>query len=146
MSENQVQKTDREFINRLPEWMHTFVLKYKSNTASTFIFHGNIRDFLSQRTVDDEFKFVRIQDYFAEVLFGYKDHILCYDRSAGISFIENPNNKQDPYATRNDFIQSVIDRNGLTASNYKEREKKLFNRSLTNSFEQLEKYFYKKLE
>ncbi|MBP5448854.1 MAG: AAA family ATPase, partial [Spirochaetales bacterium] len=144
MSDQQNQHQDRDFIRRLPEWAKTFAVKYRSNTSSTFIFHGNIRDFLSQRTFDDEFKFVKIQDYFADILFGHKGRIICYDRSSGISFIENPYNKY-PDETRNDFIQLMIDRD-VTASNYKEKEKKLFNRSLTNSFELLESYFYKKLE
>ncbi|MBP5707051.1 MAG: AAA family ATPase, partial [Spirochaetales bacterium] len=143
MGENQIQK-NAEFIKRLPEWAKIFALKYLSNTSSTFIFHGNIRDFLSQRSADDEFKFVRIQDYFADILFGYSGRIICYDRSSGISFVENPYNK-NPDETRNDFIQSMIDRD-VTAATYKEKEKKLFNRSLTSSFELLEKYFYKKLE
>ena len=49
MSDHLIQK-NYNFIRKLPEWAKTFAIKYCSNTASTFIFHGNIRDFLPQRT------------------------------------------------------------------------------------------------
>ena len=144
MGEGQIQKNS-DFINRLPKWARTFAIKYCSNTSSTYIFHGNIRDFLSQRDSQNQFKFVRIQDYFADIMFGYKGRILCYDRSSGISFVENPYEKNDPYATRNDFIKCMLDPD-VNANNYQEKIKKLFNKNMQHSFEVLEKYFYKKLE
>ncbi|HOV15434.1 MAG TPA: AAA family ATPase, partial [Spirochaetota bacterium] len=141
MSEHLIQK-NYNFIKKLPEWAKIFAIKYCSNTASTFIFHGNIRDFLPQRTEDENFKFVKIQDYFADVLFGYKGKILCYDRSSGITFIESPYNKED--TTKNDFINTML--SGTANANKSEKIKKMFSRNLTNSFEMLEKYFYKKIE
>jgi hypothetical protein len=36
---------------------------------------------------DDEFNFVKIQDYIAEVLFGNRDIIVFYDRSSGVTFL-----------------------------------------------------------
>ncbi len=141
VSEHLIQK-NYNFIRKLPEWAKTFAIKYCSNTASTFIFHGNIRDFLPQRTEDENFKFVKIQDYFADVLFGYRGKIVCYDRSSGITFIENPYNKEE--STKNDFINTML--SGSSYTNKHEKIKKLFTRNLTNSFEILEKYFYKKVE
>ncbi len=141
MSEHLIQK-NYNFIRKLPEWAKTFAIKYCSNTASTFIFHGNIRDFLPQRTEDENFKFVKIQDYFADVLFGYKGKILCYDRSGGITFIESPYGKED--ATKNDFINTMV--SASSNSSKIDKIKKLFSRNLTNSFEIMEKYFYKKIE
>ena len=142
MSQHLIQK-NYHFIKKLPEWAKTFAIKYCSNTASTYIFHGNIRDFLSQRTEEDEFKFVKIQDYFADILFGYKGKILCYDRSSGITFVENPY-ENTPNQTKNDFINTLMPH--TNSSNRSERLKKLFSRNLSHSFEILEKYFYKKIE
>jgi ATP-dependent 26S proteasome regulatory subunit len=142
MSQHLIQK-NYNFIKKLPEWAKTFAIKYCSNTASAFIFHGNIRDFLSQRTEEDEFKFVKVQDYFADILFGYKGKILCYDRSSGVTFVENPY-EQTPNLTKNDFINTLMP--NTNQSNKAERMKKLFSRNLSHSFEMLEKYFYKKIE
>ena len=108
MSEHLIQK-NYDFIKRLPSWAKTFAIKYCSNTASTYIFHGNIRDFLAQRTEEDEFRFVEIQDYIGDALFGYNGKILCYDRSSGISFVENPYNQLDPDASKNDYIHTMND-------------------------------------
>jgi ATP-dependent 26S proteasome regulatory subunit len=142
MSQHLIQK-NYNFIKKLPEWAKIFAIKYCSNTASTFIFHGNIRDFLSQRTEEDEFKFVKVQDYFADILFGYKGKIMCYDRSSGITFIESPFEPPEN-STKNDFIKTMISSNNILGN--KEKVKKLFTRNLTQSFEHLEKYFYKKIE
>jgi len=142
MSQHLIQK-NYNFIKKLPEWSKTFAIKYCSNTASTFIFHGNIRDFLSQRTDEDEFKFVKVQDYFADILFGYKGKILCYDRSSGITFIENPYDKNES-STKMDFINTLVANPGN--SDNKDKIKRLFSRHLTTSFDNLEKYFYAKIE
>jgi len=142
MPEHQIQK-NYNFIKKLPEWAKTFAIKYCSNTSSTFIFHGNIRDFLAQRTEEDEFKFVKIQDYFADILFGYKGRILCYDRSSGITFVENPFSEEEN-GTKNDFIRTMLD--GGASGNRSDKIKKLFSKNLIHSLESLEKYFYKKIE
>ena len=42
MAQHLIQK-NYNFIQKLPEWAKTFAIKYCSNTASTYIFHGNIR-------------------------------------------------------------------------------------------------------
>lgn len=142
MSQHLIQK-NYNFIKKLPEWAKTFAIKYCSNTASTFIFHGNIRDFLAQRTGDNEYKFVRIQEYFADILFGYKGKIVCYDRSSGISFIENPFDKSGK-STRNDFIETTVSSNieGVSKNNIGT----ILTRNLYKSFEILENFFYKKVE
>ncbi|HOJ63274.1 MAG TPA: AAA family ATPase [Spirochaetota bacterium] len=139
MSQHLIQK-NYSFIKKLPEWAKTFAIKYCSNTSSTFIFHGNIRDFLPQRTDEDEFKFVKIQDYFADILFGYKGRIICFDRSSGISFIENPY-QSDGISTREDFIRIV----GSDISKT-EKTKKILTKNPVLAFENIEKYFYKKIQ
>ncbi|MCG8568499.1 MAG: AAA family ATPase [Spirochaetes bacterium] len=142
MSQHLIQK-NYNFIQRLPEWAKTFAIKYCSNTASTYIFHGNIRDFLPQRTGDDDFKFAKIQDYFADILFGHKGKIICYDRSSGISFVESPY-EEKANTTKQDFVKTLLPR--ASSSTNHDRQKKLLSRNLINSFETLEKYFYKKIE
>ncbi|MBN2544919.1 MAG: ATP-binding protein [Spirochaetes bacterium] len=139
MAQHLIQK-NYSFIQKLPEWAKTFAIKYCSNTASTYIFHGNIRDFLAQRTGVSEFKFVEIQDYIADVLFGYKGRIVCFDRSSGIGFVENPFNKTGS-STKQDFVNSL--------SGYLPDEsdtRKLFTRKVTAAFELIEKYFYRKIK
>ena len=74
------------FIRILPNWAQELAYKYCSKTANLYIVHGNIRDFLPHKMNDNEFNFVKIQNYIAEVLFGNRDLIAFYDRSAGVSF------------------------------------------------------------
>lgn len=127
------------FIKKLPEWAKIFAIKYCSNTSSTFIFHGNIRDFLPQRTEENEFKFVKIQDYIADILFGYKGRIICFDRSSGISFIENTYHTEG-IKTKEDFIKVVG-----SEMVKEEKRKKILTKNPILAFENIEKYFYKKI-
>ena len=133
------------FVDRLPEWAKDFAVKYCSNTASTYIFHGNIRDFLAQRTAVNEFRFVEVQDYIADVLFGYKGRIVCYDRSSGISFVENPYRKDSEHPTKKDYI-NTMSKNYIDKENKEDKYKLLFTRNITNAFELIEKYFYEKIK
>lgn len=137
-------KKNINFIKKLPEWAKTFAIKYCSNTASTYIFHGNIRDFLAQRTGLNEFRFVEIQDYIADVLFGYKGKIICFDRSSGISFVENPYKANGEGSTRNDYLKTLSNVMGNIPG--EDKYKRLFTRKVTNAFENIERYYYKKIE
>ncbi|MCX7024090.1 MAG: AAA family ATPase [Spirochaetes bacterium] len=74
------------FIKILPAWAQELSYKYCSKTANLYIIHGNIRDFLPHKMNEDEFIFVKIQEYVSEVLFGNRDIIAFYDRSSGVSF------------------------------------------------------------
>jgi ATP-dependent 26S proteasome regulatory subunit len=136
-------KKNSNFIRILPEWAKVFARKYCSNTTSTYIFHGNIRDFLAQRTGDKEFSFVDIQDYIADVLFGYNGKIICFDRSSGISFVENPydtiKNK-----TKNDYIYTLS--KAFNVKNNEEQNINFFSRKITTALELIEKYFYEKIK
>lgn len=143
MSQHLIQKNNN-FIQRLPEWAKTFAIKYCSNTASTYIFHGNIRDFLAQRTSDNEFKFVKIQEYIADILFGHKGKIVCYDRSSGITFVENPFTEQKN-TTKNDFIRTLKNSDNPDLPQSKS-DAHYFTRNLTKAFSYIEEYFYKKIE
>ncbi len=131
------------FIKILPEWAKIFARKYCSNTTSTYIFHGNIRDFLAQRTGDKEFGFVDVQDYIADVLFGYNGKIICFDRSSGISFVENPYDDA-PNKTKNDYIFSMSKQYNMKST--EENGRNFFSRKIINALDYIEKYFYEKIK
>lgn len=137
--EEHLIKKNYKFIQKLPDWAKEFAVKYLSNTASTYIFHGNIRDFLSQRTEENRFKFVKIQEYIADVLFGYNGRIICYDRSSGISFIENPYSENSTDSSLKDYIRT------MSGSLRGEKSGKLLTRNLYKAFGVMENYFYKKI-
>ena len=113
------------FIKILPAWAQTLSIKYCSKTANLYIAHGNIRDYLPHKMNEDEFTFVRIQDYIAEVLFGNRDQIIFYDRSSGVSFC-TPEMKQD-YLTQmsricpRDEAADFLSRETMTAFHYVEK-------------------------
>ncbi|MDR2019433.1 MAG: AAA family ATPase [Treponema sp.] len=78
---------NKEFIDRLPDWVQEFAKKYGSKTANLYILHGNIRDFLPHQMQAGDFIFNRIQEYIAECIFGNKDIIVFYDLSSGVTFL-----------------------------------------------------------
>ncbi len=89
MGGNQLIKTNYEFIKILPQWAQDLSYKYCSKTANLYIIHGNIRDYLPHQMNEGEFRFVKVQEYIADVLFGgaNEENIIVYfDRSSGISF------------------------------------------------------------
>jgi len=75
------------------------------------------------------------------VLFGYKGRIACFDRSSGISFVENPAGIEKD-ANKNDYIVTMSQLLGSKPENRKD----LFTRNLTKAFSLMEQYFYKKIE
>jgi ATP-dependent Zn protease len=115
------------FIKILPAWAQELAYKYCSKTANLYIVHGNIRDFLPHKTRDNEFNFVKIQDYIAEVLFGNQDIIAFYDRSSGVTFC-TPDMKKD-YLAR------------MQGSNGGHQESLLLSRDPVEAFSHLERYF-----
>ena len=89
MGGNQLIKTNYEFIKILPQWAQDLSYKYCSKTANLYLIHGNIRDYLPHQMNEGEFRFVKVQEYIADVLFGgaNEENIIVYfDRSSGISF------------------------------------------------------------
>jgi ATP-dependent Zn protease len=115
------------FIRILPNWAQELAYKYCSKTANLYIVHGNIRDFLPHKMNDNEFNFVKIQNYIAEVLFGNRDIIVFYDRSSGVSFCTQE--------MRRDYLS------GLAGADGHSREE-LLSRDPVEAFPALEKYFY----
>jgi SpoVK/Ycf46/Vps4 family AAA+-type ATPase len=89
MGGNQLIKANYEFIKILPQWAQDLSYKYCSKTANLYLIHGNIRDYLPHQMNEGEFRFVKVQEYIADVLFGgaNDDNIIVYfDRSSGVSF------------------------------------------------------------
>ena len=95
MSEReQLIKKNLEFIKILPSWAQELSTKYCSKTANLYILHGNIRDFLPHQMYEDQFLFVRIQEYISEILFGNVGRIIFFDRSSGVNFISQELQKE----------------------------------------------------
>ncbi len=116
------------FIRILPSWAQELSYKYCSKTANLYIVHGNIRDFLPHQMREEEFNFVKIQDYISEVLFGNRDVIVYYDRSSGVTFCKAE--------MKEDYLQVMRSMNGIESGAdilAKEPQEALHN---------LEKYFY----
>ena len=113
------------FIKILPSWAQTLSINYCSKTANLYIAHGNIRDYLPHKMNEDEFTFVRIQEYIAEVLFGNRDVIIFYDRSSGVTFCK-PEMKREYLETMAEICPGVdsadyLAREPHTAFHYLER-------------------------
>ena len=106
------------FIKVLPYWAQELSYKYCSKTANLYIVHGNIRDFLPNRMQENEFVFVRVQEFVSEVLFGNRDIIAYYDRSSGVNFCTpemrreylqtmartHPNEKQESFVSSDPLV------------------------------------------
>jgi len=116
------------FIKILPSWAQELSYKYCSKTANLYIVHGNIRDFLPHKMEEDQFTFVKIQDYISEVLFGNRDIIVFYDRSSGVSFCKG--DMEDSYLR---IMKEQV--KGVSASD-------LLSKDPVKAFHYLEKYFY----
>ncbi len=82
----QLIRKNLEYIKVLPAWAQELSYKYLSKTTNLYILHGNVRDFLPHRLIEDEFVFTRIQEYVSDVLFANRDIIVYFDRSSGINF------------------------------------------------------------
>ncbi len=121
------------FIKILPAWAQELAYKYCSKTANLYIAHGNIRDFLPHKTKDNEFTFVKIQDYIAEVLFGNQDIIVFYDRSSGVTFCTAEMKK--------DYLARMQGMQGMQGSNGTHKESTLLSRDPVEAFSFLEAYF-----
>jgi ATP-dependent 26S proteasome regulatory subunit len=124
MSEQLIKK-NLPYIKILPRWAQELSYKYCSKTANLYIVHGNIRDFLPHKMNENEFVFVKIQEYISEVLFGNRDSIIYFDRSSGVSFnlpemetdYLKQMKKQYPDADPSDFLSS----DSMKAFHYLER-------------------------
>jgi SpoVK/Ycf46/Vps4 family AAA+-type ATPase len=127
MSEQLILK-HLPFIKILPAWAQELSYKYCSKTANLYIVYGNIRDFLPHKMREEDFNFVKIQNYISEVLFGNRDVIIFYDRSSGVTFC-TPEMK-------NDYLREMRSIHGDGDS------QDFLTKDPTVAFHHLEKYFY----
>ncbi|MCL2294051.1 MAG: AAA family ATPase [Spirochaetes bacterium] len=118
---------NEEVIKVLPAWAQELAIKYCSKTANLYILNGNIRDFLPNQMCEGEFVFVRIQEFISDVIFGYKDIIIFFDRSSGINFCSQE--------MQRDYLKTM----GKTYPDASAEE--LLSSDPTRAFKYLEKYF-----
>lgn len=77
-----------------PEWVQEFARKYFTKTLIEFVLHGNIFDYVPHKEADGQYRYYKLVDYLAQVLFRKRDVVVTYDRSAGIQF-RDPEMKED---------------------------------------------------
>ena len=78
----------------LPAWAQTLAQRYYTKTVNTFLLHGAVRDLHPVTEEDGSPGFGSLRSYLSEELFGGRDHVLFYDRSAGIR-AANPETQKD---------------------------------------------------
>ena len=123
----QLIRKNLEYIKVLPTWAQELSYKYLSKTTNLYILHGNVRDFLPHRLIEDEFVFTRIQEYVSDVLFANRDIIVYFDRSSGINFNE--------VSMRQDYLDAM-------SKTFPDADSKaFFSADPLTAFYYLEKYF-----
>jgi len=70
-------------LEGLPGWARRLAERYFTQTVSTFLLHGAVRDLQPVRRAGGT-AFVPLKEFLGEELFGGRDHVVTYDRSAGI--------------------------------------------------------------
>jgi ATP-dependent Zn protease len=120
------------FIRILPSWAQELSYKYCSKTANLYVVYGNIRDYLPHKMHEEEFIFVKIQNYISDILFGNKDIIIYYDRSSGITFCKSEM-KQEYLAE----MKSIAGNEGSDD---------FLSKDPSEAFHYLEKYFYRNIK
>jgi len=78
----------------LPGWARKLAERYYTKTVSTFLVYGAVSD-LQPLTLEDGTRgFGTLRSFFADELFGGRDHVVFYDRSSGIR-AASPETQQD---------------------------------------------------
>ncbi|HME92114.1 MAG TPA: ATP-binding protein [Myxococcaceae bacterium] len=79
---HRLSKTDP--LADLPGWARKLAERYYTKTVSTFLVYGAVSD-LQPLTMEDGTRgFGTLRSFFADELFGGRDHVVFYDRSSGI--------------------------------------------------------------
>ena len=87
------KKTD-DPLSSLPTWAQKLAQRYQTRTLSTFVVFGAVRDLQPVTREDGERDFGNLKQFFADELFGARDHVVFYDRSSGIR-ASQPETQQD---------------------------------------------------
>ncbi|PSQ99463.1 MAG: AAA family ATPase [Bacteroidetes bacterium QS_9_68_14] len=92
-----------------PAWAQELARKYLTGTLAQFVLHGNTHDLVPSMAAagntgpsshaSEERAYVALRDFLAEDLFAARDHVVFYDRSAGLQFRTSE--------TRRDFLRAL---------------------------------------
>lgn len=74
-----------------PGWATELARSYVAGSASVFLLHGNVHDFVA---VERNNEFVSLDDYLGNEMFGQRDVVLSYDRGRGIRFVASPTSER----------------------------------------------------
>lgn len=78
----------------LPGWARKLAERYYTKTVSTFLVYGSVSDLQPLTLEDGTHGFGTLRSFFADELFGGRDHVVFYDRSSGIR-AASPETQQD---------------------------------------------------
>ncbi|MCC6334461.1 MAG: AAA family ATPase [Myxococcales bacterium] len=78
------RKKTNDPLAGLPPWAQKLAQRYYTRTVSTFIAYGAVRDLQPLTREDGGRDFGNLKQFFADELFGGRDHVVFYDRSSGI--------------------------------------------------------------
>ncbi len=78
------KKRETDPLTALPAWAQKLAQRYYTRTVSTFLVYGAVRDLQPVTAADGSLDFKDLKTFFAQELFGGRDHVLFYDRSSGI--------------------------------------------------------------
>src|SRR5919112_5311778 len=68
-----------------PNWAKQFTEKYYSQTIAMFVLTGNVHDLVPLRSSNGT-RFVPLNVFLNEAMFGRRDIVLTYDRGYGLAF------------------------------------------------------------
>ncbi|HEY0883092.1 MAG TPA: AAA family ATPase [Archangium sp.] len=78
------RKKTNDPLAGLPPWAQKLAQRYYTRTVSTFVVYGAVRDLQPTTKEDGGRDYTNLKQFLADELFGGRDHVLFYDRSAGI--------------------------------------------------------------
>lgn len=102
-------------LAHLPSWAQDFARRYFTKTLCTFLLSGNVRDLVPLRdpkTASVE-RYVPLRQFIAEELFAARDLVVCFDRAAGIHFVDQ--------ASQRDFNRAVSGYDTLMGTDYAQK-------------------------
>lgn len=96
------------FLDDDPRWIHEIRTRFRANIARTFILHFNVRDYVFHPDVG----YCLLIDYLSKKTEGYKI-VLFYSRSAGVSFPEGGERKEEEIKT---IVKRALEEDNILTS------------------------------
>lgn len=78
------RKKTNDPLAGLPPWAQKLAQRYYTKTVSTFVIYGAVRDLQPVTREDDGRDYANLKQFMSDELFGGRDYVVFYDRSAGI--------------------------------------------------------------